>query len=101
MKKSIFAKYFTMCATFVLVSITFLGAVLMIFASQYFKDEKYRLLQANAEKALAATYSTVGVYHRIQFLFNRQKRENAFLLGRFFLQSHNLYDSGENFKYCR
>ena len=58
MKKSIFAKYFTMCATFVLVSITFLGAVLMIFASQYFKDEKYRLLQANAEKALAATYNT-------------------------------------------
>ena len=58
MKKSIFAKYFTMCATFVLVSITFLGAVLMIFASQYFKDEKYRLLQANAEKALSATYNT-------------------------------------------
>ncbi|MDD6236193.1 MAG: hypothetical protein PUB00_02310, partial [Clostridiales bacterium] len=58
MKKSIFAKYFTMCATFVLVSITFLGAVLMIFASQYFKDEKYRLLQANAEKALNATYNT-------------------------------------------
>ncbi len=56
MKKSVFAKYFLVCATFVLVSITFLGAVLLIFASQYFKDEKYELLEANAKKALTVTY---------------------------------------------
>ena len=56
MKKSVFAKYFLICATFVLVSITFLGAVLLIFASQYFKDEKYELLEKNAQKALAVTY---------------------------------------------
>ena len=56
MRKSVFAKYFLICATFVLVSITFLGAVLLIFASQYFKDEKYELLEKNAQKALAVTY---------------------------------------------
>ena len=57
MKKSIFAKYFTICAAFILVSITFLGAVLMIFASQYFKDEKYRTLTDGAQKAVSLTYS--------------------------------------------
>lgn len=57
MRKSIFAKYFMVCATFVLVSITFLGAVLLIFVSQYFKDEKYELLELNAQNALSATLS--------------------------------------------
>ena len=57
MKKSVFVKYFTICATFVLVSITFLGAVLMIFASQYFKDEKYKTLTDGVQKAVGLTYS--------------------------------------------
>lgn len=51
MKKSVFAKYFTICIAFILVSITFLGAMLMLFASQYFKDEKYRTLLDGAQKA--------------------------------------------------
>lgn len=57
MKKSVFAKYFTICIAFILVSITFLGAMLMLFASQYFKDEKYRTLLDGAQKAAAVTYS--------------------------------------------
>ncbi len=57
MKKSVFAKYFTICVTFILASITFLGAVLMVFASEYFKDEKYRVLLDGAQKASAVTYS--------------------------------------------
>ncbi len=57
MKKSVFAKYFTICIAFILVSITFLGAMLMLFASQYFKDEKYRTLLDGAQKAASVTYS--------------------------------------------
>ena len=51
MQKSIFTKYFSVCATLVIVSITILGAVFLIFASQYFKNDKYKLLRSNAERA--------------------------------------------------
>lgn len=51
MQKSIFGKYFSLCASLVIASVLVLGAVFMIFASQYFKNDKYRLLQSNAERA--------------------------------------------------
>ncbi|MDF2567349.1 MAG: histidine kinase [Oscillospiraceae bacterium] len=51
MQKSIFAKYFSVCATIILISTTILGAVLLIFVSQYFKQEKYDLLKTNVQKA--------------------------------------------------
>lgn len=55
MQKTIFTKYFTMCATLIIVSITILGALFMAFASQYFKEDKYKLLRTNIERAAAAT----------------------------------------------
>lgn len=51
MQKSIFTRYFSVCATLVIVSITILGAVFLIFASQYFKNDKYELLRDNTSRA--------------------------------------------------
>ena len=51
MQKSIFTKYFSLCATLVFVSITILGTVFLIFASQFFKTDKYRLLESNVKRA--------------------------------------------------
>ncbi len=51
MQKSIFAKYFSVCAAIIIISITVLGAVLLAFASQYFKNEKYTLLSTNVDMA--------------------------------------------------
>lgn len=55
MQKSIFTKYFTVCATMIIISITILGAIFLVFASQYFKEDKYELLKANAQRAAAIT----------------------------------------------
>ena len=54
MQKSLFAKYFSLCAAMVIISITILGAVFLIFASQYFKNDKYRLLETNTVRAADA-----------------------------------------------
>ena len=44
MKKTLFKKYFSICSSIILLSTAFLGVVLLVFASQYFKDDKYTLL---------------------------------------------------------
>ncbi|MCL2014416.1 MAG: HAMP domain-containing histidine kinase [Oscillospiraceae bacterium] len=51
MKETVFGKYFTMCGIIILSSIVFLGAVLLLFASQYFKHERYALLAVNVRTA--------------------------------------------------
>ena len=56
-KNSLFLKYFRICASILLLSITFLGVVLLLFASQYFKDDKYELLSNNVNQAMSATLS--------------------------------------------
>lgn len=48
-------KYFTMCVALILISTTVLGSVFLAFASQYFKNDKYRLLYDNAERASKIT----------------------------------------------
>lgn len=55
MQKSIFGKYFSLCAALVIVSVTVLGAVFMVFASQYFKNDKYLLLRNNLDRAVQMT----------------------------------------------
>lgn len=44
MQKNLFIKYFTICAGMILASITVLGALLMGFASQYFRSDKLKVL---------------------------------------------------------
>ena len=60
MQKNLFAKYFTLCASLVIATIAILGAVFLIFASQYFKNDKYQLLRNNLEHAAAVMENDVG-----------------------------------------
>ena len=41
MQKSLFSKFFTVCLSIILASISILGVVLLVFASQYFKNDKF------------------------------------------------------------
>ncbi|MEG0838551.1 MAG: HAMP domain-containing sensor histidine kinase [Hydrogenoanaerobacterium sp.] len=55
MQKSLLSKYFTICSALILASIVILGAILMVFAAQYFTMDKQKLLMRNASQALALT----------------------------------------------
>lgn len=55
MQKNIFTRYFTVVISVIFVSIAVLGAIMLIVAAQYFKDEKYDLLKKNTEQAAAFT----------------------------------------------
>lgn len=51
MQRSIFSKYFAVCAALIIVSIVVLGAVFLTFASQYLKSDKLDLMKRNADRA--------------------------------------------------
>lgn len=51
MQKSIFSKYFRICASVVIASIVVLGSLFMPFAAKYFTTEKMTLLQKSASVA--------------------------------------------------
>ncbi|MDR2909555.1 MAG: HAMP domain-containing histidine kinase [Oscillospiraceae bacterium] len=55
MKNSLFRKYFSIFSLCIVLSITVLGAVLMVFASQYFRGEQYQILERNAGHAAYVT----------------------------------------------
>lgn len=61
-QKSIFSKYFGVCAGLILVSFIVLGGVFLVFASRYFQNDKYKLLNKNAQRAseLLQTYYEDG-----------------------------------------
>lgn len=50
--KSIFFKYFVICAAVILISFICLGAVLLLVSSQYFAGEKKALLMKNAKDSV-------------------------------------------------
>lgn len=52
MRGSIFKKYFAICTSLILASILILGVALMLFSTQYFKNEKYQLLNNYVKKAV-------------------------------------------------
>ena len=54
-KQSLFAKYFYATALVLFLSITFLGVTLLLFASQYFKQDRYALLSNNVSQAMRVT----------------------------------------------
>jgi len=54
-KNSLFRRYFSIFSASAILSILVLGIILMLFASQYFQDEKYAMLERNAHQAAAAT----------------------------------------------
>lgn len=63
MRKSIFSKYFTVCISIIFVGMAILGAILMLFAAQYFKEEREGLLLRNAKGAagiISSEYTSQG-----------------------------------------
>lgn len=63
MQKSLFTKYFSVCAAIILLSITTLGVVLLAFTAQYFKQDKLNMLEKNAGHAAALTVSALREYN--------------------------------------
>ena len=65
--KSLFQRYFYICFTMILLSMVILGAIFLVFASQYFKEDKYALLSQNLDQAAERTLDSMiqigGVVH--------------------------------------
>lgn len=59
--KSIFFKYFIICAAVILVSFICLGAVLLLVSSQYFIAEKRDLLESNVSDACQETVESIDI----------------------------------------
>lgn len=59
--KSIFFKYFIICAAVILVSFVCLGAVLLLVSSQYFVGEKRDLIQTNVSDACVETIDAMDL----------------------------------------
>lgn len=55
MDQRLFKRYFSICATMILMSITVLGIIFLVFASQYFKEDKMNILEKNANYAADMT----------------------------------------------
>ncbi len=54
-QKTLFSRYFYTCSSIILISLTFLGVVFLVFASNYFKEDKYAILEKNVSQAVAQT----------------------------------------------
>ena len=71
MQRSLFRKYFSVCCSVVLMSIVILGILFMVFAAQYFKEDKLGALEKNAEYAAELTLEHVvsidGVYQIVVY----------------------------------
>ena len=53
--RSLFQKYFSICMFCVMSSILILGVVLIVFASRYFEQDKYTMMQQNVQYAAELT----------------------------------------------
>ena len=49
MQRGLVRRYFTMCCSIILTSIILLGVIFMVFAAQYFKEDKLGALEKNAK----------------------------------------------------
>lgn len=66
MQKNLFTKYFTICVGMILASITVLGALLMGFASQYFRGDKLKVLDRYVSQAAVLTLTD---YQKNNYLY--------------------------------
>ncbi len=74
-QKSLFLRYFLICASTVLLSLFILSTLLLLFVPRYFKSEKFELLSSNAN--IAANFTA-----------------NNFISNAYQGLSHNLLDDG-------
>lgn len=56
-QRSLFRKYFSACVGMILLALMVLGVVFLSFASRYFREDRFALLQKNVDYALKATES--------------------------------------------
>lgn len=89
MQKSIFTKYFVVCASLIIVSILTLGALFMVFASQYFKEDKYKLLSSNVERAAMAAQVTIANEHSVENLMELYSAISTTIGADFFIADAN------------
>ncbi|MBQ2793059.1 MAG: HAMP domain-containing histidine kinase [Oscillospiraceae bacterium] len=66
MQKNLFTKYFTICVTLILSAILLLGSFLMVFAGQYFRNDKMEMLE---QYAAQATGLTMAAYQQNNYLY--------------------------------
>lgn len=102
-KKSIFRRYFSVFTLSVILSMLVLGVVLLVFAAQYFRQEKYAVLERNASRAAqitAASYeaSRYGLIDKTVIaiaysVFSSAENANIFLVD---LSGKTLHFAGEN-----
>lgn len=55
MRKSLFAKYFTVCSVIILSSLIFLGTIFTVLVSRYLITERREMLSQNVSKAVSFT----------------------------------------------
>ncbi|MCI9457467.1 MAG: HAMP domain-containing histidine kinase [Oscillospiraceae bacterium] len=55
MQQSLFSKYFSVCSAIILAAIAFLGTIFMMLVAQYFKSDKFELLNRNLRQAANLT----------------------------------------------
>lgn len=61
-QRSLIGKYFTICSTLILTSTICLGIILTVLASNYFREDKYNLLQQNVSRAAAVTMENYAAH---------------------------------------
>ncbi len=54
-KRSLFLKYFSICSSIIFISISLLGIIFTVFATQYFREDKYNLLSSQLQQAIVLT----------------------------------------------
>ena len=54
-QKTLMGKYFSVCCSIILLSMTFVGVILMVLTNRYFKTDKYNLLRQNVNQAANVT----------------------------------------------
>lgn len=57
MRKSLFTKYFSVCAAIIMLTVTALGVMLLVLTAQYLKSDKLQLLRDNAQEAAVLALS--------------------------------------------
>ena len=79
MKQSLFSRYFTLCASIILGSITVLGVILLIMAGNYFRDDRIELLERKAHQAANIVVANYNANNRL-YLDSRSLNANLAIL---------------------
>ncbi|MEE1279291.1 MAG: HAMP domain-containing sensor histidine kinase [Oscillospiraceae bacterium] len=74
MRKSLFAKYFTVCSVIILSSFVFLGTIFSVLVSRYLRTERQQMLSENVAKAVSFTLYNYEINNNV-YLETRSLRQ--------------------------